>query len=190
MAEFNPLRVDVTSLQAISGAGKTFATWPEMTDTVIPYIEGEEEKSENEPLKIWGTIRNDKIVMANYPVISASCLRVAVTDGHMASVQVTFKRNVTEDELLQTIKNFENPLKNLNLPSAPKQLITYYEKNDRPQTRLDRTVENGMGITMGRLRKGKNFNWKFITLSHNTIRGAAGGAILMAELLIKKGYIS
>jgi aspartate-semialdehyde dehydrogenase len=189
LSMFNPVHVEVTSLQAVSGAGKTFDTLPEMVDNVNPYIDGEEEKSEKEPLKIWGTLHNNKITFANYPTISATCIRVPVADGHMASVLVTFERSVTKEELLEEIKNFKNPLKTSGLPSAPKQLIKYSDEENRPQTRLDRDYANGMGITMGRLRKGKHFDWEFISLSQNTIRGAAGGAILLAELLVNKGYI-
>jgi aspartate-semialdehyde dehydrogenase len=186
---FKPQRVHVVSLQAISGAGKTFETWPEMVDNVNPYIGGEEEKSEREPMKIWGDIKNGKINFAKKPDISATCIRVSVANGHMASVSVDFQKNPTKEEILDAIKNFANPISKLNLPSAPKHFIKYFEDDDRPQTKLDRDNERGMGISMGRLQKDKHFDWRFIALAHNTIRGAAGGAVLMAELLAKKGYL-
>ncbi len=189
LQSFAPQEVVVTSMQAISGAGKTFDTWPEMVDNVNPFIGGEEEKSEKEPMKIWGKISGGKIVPAKSPTISATCVRVSVADGHMASVLVNLGRKATKDQLLDAIRNFYNPIAQLDLPSAPKQLIQYFEENDRPQTRLDRNFENGMGISMGRLREGKHFDWEFVSLSHNTIRGAAGGAILMAELLAEKSYL-
>jgi len=190
LKKFSPREVEVTSMQAISGAGKTFETWPEMVDNVNPFIIGEEEKSEKEPLKIWGKIVGNKIVSAKKPSISATCVRVPVANGHMASVLVSFSKKATEAALVKAINEFENPIAGLNLPSAPKKLIQYFDEDDRPQSRLDRDFEKGMGISMGRLRPGKHFDWEFISLSHNTIRGAAGGAILMAELLVKKGYIS
>lgn len=190
LKKFEPKIVEVTSMQAISGAGKTFETWPEMVDNLNPFINGEEEKSEKEPMKIWGKIAGNKIVPAKKPSIIATCVRVPVADGHMASVSVKFGKKLSKEQILKAIKHFDNPLATLHLPSAPKQLIKYFEENDRPQTRLDRDYEHGMGITMGRLREDKNFCWKFVSLSHNTIRGAAGGAILMAELLTKKGYIA
>lgn len=189
LKKFQPTNVHVVSMQAISGAGKNFETWPEMVDNVIPYICAEEEKSEKEPMRIWGEIKNKKIELAKTPVISATCIRVAVTNGHMASVSVSFEKKPTREQILEAIQNFNNPISTLNLPSAPKQLITYFEEENRPQTRLDRDLEHGMGISMGRLREDTHFDWKFIALSHNTVRGAAGGAILMAELLVKKGYI-
>lgn len=188
--KLQPKKVLVTSLQSISGAGKTFNGWPEMVDNVIPFIGGEEEKSEKEPMKIWGKIKNGKIELAKYPVISSTCVRVPTTDGHMASVSVIFGKKPTKEEIVSLIKNWHNPLKNLNLPSSPKNLIRYFEEENRPQTKLDRDYENGMGITMGRLREDPLFDWKFVTLSHNTVRGAAGGAVLLAELLVKKGYIN
>lgn len=180
LKKFNPQKVQVISLQAISGAGKTFADWPEMIDNVIPFIGGEEDKSEKEPLKIWG----DSLK----PVISATCIRVPVTNGHMANVSVSFETKPTREQILKNITEF-NPLSGLDLPSSPKTLIQYIEEENRPQTKLDRDYENGMGITMGRLQEDIHFDWKFVALSHNTIRGAAGGAILMAELLVKKGYV-
>jgi len=188
---FEPVKVHVTNLQAISGAGENFETWPEMVDNVIPFIPGEEEKSEKEPLKIWGNIKQEKLLLSKTPVISATCIRVAASDGHMASVHVSFARKPKKEEIVAAISDFNNshPLISLHLPSAPKQFIRYFEEENRPQTKLDRNYEKGMGISMGRLRKDKHFDWTFIALSHNTIRGAAGGAILMAELLAKKGYI-
>lgn len=190
LKKFEPREVEVVSMQAISGAGKTFETWPEMVDNVTPFIGGEEEKSEKEPMKIWGTLKGGKIVAAKLPVIEATCVRVPVADGHMASVSANFGKKATKEQLLDAIRNFDNPLSGLQLPSAPKQLINYFEEENRPQTRLDRDFEKGMGITMGRLREGVHFDWQFVSLSHNTIRGAAGGAVLMAELLFKKGYIT
>lgn len=189
LQEFKPLKVSVTSLQAISGAGKTFQTWPEMIDNVIPLIGGEEEKSEKEPMKVWGKITNGKLQIAENPVISATCIRVPVTNGHMANVAVTFENKPTKEEILTAVKAYKNPIASLHLPSAPKQLIKYFEEENRPQTALDRDYEHGMGITMGRLREDKYFDWQFISLAHNTIRGAAGGAVLMAEFLAAKKYI-
>lgn len=189
LEKFQPLQVAVTSLQAISGAGKTFADWPEMTDNVIPYIGGEEEKSEKEPMKIWGEIIGHQIKRATKPVISATCIRVPTTDGHVASVAVRFKNKPSKQEIIDAVTHYKNPLKRYSLPSAPRQFITYFGEDNRPQTRLDRDIERGMGIAMGRLREDPLFDWKFVALSHNTIRGAAGGAILVAELLYKKKYI-
>lgn len=174
--------------QAISGAGKTFATWPEMVDNVIPYIGGEEEKSEIEPLKIWGHIDGDKIVDADGPAITTQCLRVPASDGHMAAVFVKFENKPTKEEILNDWKNFSGVPQELNLPSAPKQFLNYFEEPDRPQTRLDRNLEGGMAVSMGRLREDSQYDYKFVCLSHNTLRGAAGGAVLMAELLAAKGY--
>jgi aspartate-semialdehyde dehydrogenase len=189
LRRFNPLKVHVVSLQAISGAGKTFESWPEMIDNVIPFISVEEEKSEKEPLKIWGEVKNNKIILAQQPQISATCIRIPVSDGHMASVSVSFKEKPSKEEIISSIKKFQNPIESLRLPSALKQFIKYFEQDNRPQTRLDRNFERGMGIAMGRLQEDEHFDWRFIALSHNTIRGAAGGAILTAELLVKKGYI-
>ncbi len=186
---FQPQQVHVTSLQAISGAGKTFEMWPEMIDNIIPLIGGEEEKSEQEPLKIWGSLKKDHIVNAETPVISATCIRVPVTNGHMASVSVRFAKKASKEGLLNNIYMFQNPLSLLGLPSYPHELIHYFEDEDRPQTKLDRDFEHGMGISMGRLRPDELFDWKFVALSHNTLRGAAGGAVLVAELLKAKGYI-
>ena len=186
--EFKPLKASIVSLQAISGAGKTFAGWPEMIDNVIPYIRGEEEKSVREPLKIFASLEGQKLKLAKEPEISATCIRVPVTDGHMASVRLSFKNNPRREDIIEHIKTFKNPIERLNLPTATKQLIHYFPEADRPQTKLDRDLERGMGIAMGRLEKDTQFDWRFISLSHNTIRGAAGGAILIAELLKKKGY--
>ena len=189
LMKYKPTRVVVTSMQAISGSGKNFKMWPEMVDNVIPYIGDEEEKSEQEPMKIWGKVEKRKIVLAKKPLISANCIRVPLTNGHMAAVTVKFAKKPTKSQIIKAVTNF-NPLKKLNLPSSPKQFIKYFNEPDRPQTESEREFENGMGITMGRLREDKIFDWRFIGLSHNTVRGAAGGAILLAELLIKKGYIA
>lgn len=189
LAAFQPRRVSAVSLQAISGAGKTFSTWPEMTDNVIPFISGEEEKSEKEPLKIWGTYSGGAIHPAAYPHISATCIRVPVSDGHMVHAAVSFAKKPSREDILHAFSSFGQPLASLHLPSAPDPLIRYYEESDRPQTGLDRMQGNGMGITVGRLREDRFFDWRFIALSHNTIRGAAGGAILTAELLKAKGYL-
>lgn len=187
---FEPQRVIVSTYQAISGAGKTFETWPEMIDNVIPYIGGEEEKSENEPAKIWANMKDGTFVLARVPQISASCLRVPVSDGHMAVINVSFAKKTSREELIEAIQNFKNPLEGLDLPSAPKPFLTYFEESDRPQTRLDRDLHGGMGISAGRLKADPVLGWRCIGLSHNTIRGAAGGNILNAELLVKKGYVS
>jgi aspartate-semialdehyde dehydrogenase len=190
LAAWKPVDVTVTSLQAISGAGKTFATWPDMVDNVIPYIAGEEQKSENEPRKIWGVLQNGAIELATTPTIQATCIRVPVSDGHMASVQVQFGGSPSKDELVAALKNFANPLAELGLPSAPTQLLQYFEDESRPQTKLDRDYEHGMGVSVGRLREIGEDRWQFVALAHNTVRGAAGGAVLMAELLAAKGYIN
>ncbi len=174
--------------QAISGAGKTFETWPEMVDNVIPYIGGEEEKSEIEPLKIWGEIQGDSIVDATSPSITTQCLRVAASDGHMAAVFVKFENKPTIEEIKAAWKEFRGVPQDLNLPSAPKQFLNYCEEDNRPQTKLDRNLEGGMAVSMGRLREDSQYDYKFVCLSHNTLRGAAGGAVLMAELLAAKGY--
>ncbi len=175
--------------QAISGAGKTFATWPEMVDNVIPFIGGEEEKSEIEPLKIWGKIDGDKIVDATSPSITTQCLRVPVSDGHTAAVFVSFEKKPTIDEIKKAWAEFSGIPQELDLPSAPKQFLHYFEEDNRPQANLDRNLENGMAVSIGRLREDKQFDYKFVCLSHNTLRGAAGGAVLMAELLAAKGYL-
>ncbi|MDM7925376.1 MAG: aspartate-semialdehyde dehydrogenase [bacterium] len=186
---FGPERVVVSTYQAISGAGKTFETWPEMRDNVIPLIPGEEKKSEEEPLKIWGTLEAGRLVHAGKPLISATCIRVPVTDGHMASFSVAFRAKPKREELIEAIRSFRDPLLPLGLPSSPKKFLTWFDEDDRPQTRLDRDLENGMGISAGRLREDPILDWKVVALSHNTLRGAAGGAVLIAELLVKKGYV-
>ena len=184
-------RVLVCTYQAISGAGKTFYRWPEMVDNCIPYIGGEEEKSEQEPLKLWGRIENDKIVKADGPSITAQCFRVACQDGHMAAVFLKFQGEVPSMEQIKADwANFRGPAQDLELPSAPKQFLHYFEEPDRPQTKLDRNLENGMAVSIGRLRPDTQYDYKFVGLSHNTLRGAAGGAVLLAELLCKKGYIT
>ena len=189
LKEFGPKQVVVCTYQAISGAGKTFKDWPEMVENVIPYIGGEEEKSELEPLKVWGRVENGKIVNAEAPVITAQCLRVAVQDGHTAAVFVNFEKKPTKEEILERWAAFKGAPQELGLPSAPKQFIQYFEEDNRPQPVLDRDYEHGMGISFGRLREDKIFDYKFVGLSHNTVRGAAGGAVLLAELLTAKGYI-
>lgn len=186
---YEPQKILACTYQAISGAGKTFSDWPEMNDNVIPYIGGEDEKSENEPLKIWGKIQGDKIIKASSPIISAQCYRVPVLDGHLAAVFVSFRNKPSKDEILNRWKEFKGRPQELKLPSAPEQFITYFDQPDRPQTRLDRNLENGMGISVGRLREDSLFDYKFACLSHNTLRGAAGGGVLMAELLKAEGYI-
>lgn len=185
---FKPRKVLVTTLQAVSGAGKTLQAWPEMEGNVMPFIKNEEEKSEKEPMKILGRIANEKLRLAKTPEISATCIRVPVEDGHMASVEIQLGKKITEKQFINAVTNYNNPIAKLGLPSAPKQFIKYTADENRPQTRLDRDFEHGMGITFGRLRQDKMFGWKFVALSHNTIRGAAGGAILLAELLKAKGY--
>ena len=176
--------------QAISGAGKTFERWPEMVDNVIPFIGGEEEKSENEPLKIWGKVDGDVIKNAESPVITAQCLRVAASNGHMAAVFIKFKgEKPSKDEILKLWKEFSGVPQELELPSAPKQFLHYFEEDNRPQTRLDRDNEHGMAVNIGRLREDRIFDYKFVCLSHNTLRGAAGGAVLLAELLYAQGYM-
>ncbi|MBO5561351.1 MAG: aspartate-semialdehyde dehydrogenase [Firmicutes bacterium] len=174
--------------QAISGAGKTFDTWPEMVDNLIPYIGGEEEKSENEPLKVWGKINGDVIENATTPNITTQCLRVAVSDGHTAAVFVSFENKPSKEEILKAWKDFSGVPQELELPSAPKQFLNYFEEDNRPQAKLDRMLEGGMAVSIGRLREDKQYDYKFVCLSHNTLRGAAGGAVLLAELLAAKGY--
>ncbi len=189
LAEFGPSKAHVCTYQAISGAGETFASWPEMADNVIPYIGDEENKSENEPHKIWGDIVKAEIVPRRRPIISAQCVRVPVTDGHMAAVSVSFDQKPGPEDILWHWRNFKSDPRAAGLPSSPKTFLAYIAGHDRPQTRLDRDAENGMGITLGRLREDSIFDYKFIALSHNTVRGAAGGAVLMAELLTREGYI-
>lgn len=181
-------KVLACTYQAISGAGKTFETWPEMIDNVIPYIGGEEEKSEKEPLKIWGKVENGEIKHAVSPSITTQCLRVPVTDGHMAAVFFSLQDKVNKDEILRRWKEYSGEPQRLGLPSAPKQFLNYFEEDDRPQTRLDRDLENGMAVSIGRLRPDSHYDYKCICLAHNTLRGAAGGAVLAAELLAAKGY--
>ncbi len=175
--------------QAISGAGKNFETWPEMVDNVIPYIGGEEEKSEKEPLKIWGTIENGEIVPAKAPLFTAQCIRVPVTDGHTAAVYVSFDKKISNKEIIERWNSYKGRAQELNLPSAPKQFLHYFEENDRPQIKSERNLENGMAISIGRLRDDTLFDIKFVGMSHNTLRGAAGGAVLLAELLCAENYI-
>jgi aspartate-semialdehyde dehydrogenase len=174
--------------QAISGAGRTFESWPEILDNVIPYIGGEEEKSEQEPMKIWGHIEGDKIVDATEPSITAQCLRVPVSDGHTAAVFVSFENKPSKEEILKAWKEFSGVPQELQLPSAPKQFLNYFEEENRPQAKLDRDLEGGMAVSIGRLREDTQYDYKFVCLSHNTLRGAAGGAVLLAELLAAKGY--
>ncbi len=188
MAEFGVKEAVVTTYQAISGAGKTFETMPEIIDNVIPYIGGEEEKSEQEPLKIWGHIEDGKIIPASSPVITAQCLRVPVSDGHTAAVFVRFDKKPTKEQILKAWAEYKGVPQELNLPSAPKQFIHYFEEDNRPQSKLDRMLENGMAVSVGRLRDDALFDYRFIGLSHNTLRGAAGGGVLLAELLAAKGY--
>lgn len=188
--KFEPTLVVATTYQAISGAGKTFKDWPEMEHNIIPYIGGEEEKSEQEPLRIWGKVENGQIVKADGPLITSQCIRVPVLDGHTAAVFVNFKQKPTKEELIQALVEFKGEPQELGLPNAPKQFIQYLEEDDRPQVALDVNYENGFGVSIGRLRKDAYFDWKFVGLSHNTVRGAAGGAVLMAELLKAKGYIT
>jgi len=191
-AGFEPKTVVATTYQAISGAGKTFKDWPEMEHNIIPFIGGEEEKSEQEPLRIWGHVENGEVVKAEGPVITTQCIRVPVLDGHTAAVFVTFEegRKPSKDEILKAWREFKGLPQELNLPSAPKQFIRYLEEDNRPQVSLDVDFENGFGISMGRLREDTVFDWKFVGLSHNTVRGAAGGALLTAELLTAQNYIS
>ena len=190
LRQFEPEQVVVSTYQAVSGAGNTLDSWPEMRDNVSPYIAGEEEKSEQEPLKIWGKLEDGKLIPAEKPVISSTCVRVPVTDGHMASISMAFAQNPTRDQIIKAIRSYKNPVENLGLPSAPDPFLTYYEEDDRPQTALDRNLGSGMGIAIGRLRPDPVLNWKCVALSHNTLRGAAGGGVLMAELLVQKGYIN
>ena len=189
LADFGVTKTLVCTYQAISGAGKTFETWPEMVDNVIPYIGGEEEKSEKEPLKIWGQIENDEIVPVASPSITAQCLRVACTDGHMAAVFVSFDKKPTIEEIKEKWASFAGAPQKLGLPSAPKQFLHYFEEDNRPQTKLDRMLENGMAVSIGRLREDTQYDYKFVCLSHNTLRGAAGGGVLLAELLAAKGWL-
>ncbi len=186
--DFGIKEMVVTTYQAISGAGKTFNEWPEMIDNIIPFIGGEEEKSEQEPLRIWGKVENGEIVKAAGPAITSQCIRVPVTDGHMAAVFVKFENKPTKEQILERWKSFSGKPQELGLPSAPEQFITYMQEDNRPQTKLDRDIYGGMGVTVGRLREDTIYDYKFVALAHNTLRGAAGGALLCAELLYKLGY--
>ena len=186
--DFGIKEIVVTTYQAISGAGKTFNEWPEMIDNIIPFIGGEEEKSEQEPLRIWGKVEDGQIVKADAPLITSQCIRVPVTDGHMAAVFVKFENKPTKEQILERWKTFSGKPQELGLPSAPKQFITYMQEDNRPQTKLDRDIYGGMGVTVGRLREDTIYDYKFVALAHNTLRGAAGGALLCAELLYKMGY--
>ena len=189
LLDFGPTRVVATTYQAISGAGKTFKEWPEMIDNVIPYIGGEEEKSEQEPLRIWGKVENGVIVKADAPLITTQCIRVPVSNGHTAAVFVDFEKKPSKDEILARWREYKGKPQTLGLPSAPEQFITYFEEDNRPQAALDRDIYGGMGVTVGRLREDSLFDYKFVGLSHNTLRGAGGGAVLIAELLAAEGYI-
>ncbi len=189
LSKFGVKDVLVCTYQAISGAGKTFDTWPEMVDNVIPFIGGEEEKSEQEPLKIWGKVEDGKIVNATSPRFTAQCLRVPVSNGHMGAVFVRFENKPSKEEILETWKDFKGRAQELELPSAPKQFLNYFVEDNMPQTKLQRNLEGGMAISIGRLREDTQYDYKFVCLSHNTLRGAAGGAVLMAELLCAEGYM-
>lgn len=188
LRKFGLKNVLACTYQAISGAGKNFETWPEMVDNLIPYIGGEEKKSEQEPLKVWGTIEGGEIVKASTPSITTQCLRVPVSDGHTAAVFVSFENKPSKEEILQLWADFKGVPQELELPSAPKQFIHYFEDDNRPQAKLDRNLENGMAVSTGRLREDTQYDYKFVCLSHNTLRGAAGGGVLLAELLAAKGY--
>ncbi|SDH78067.1 aspartate-semialdehyde dehydrogenase [Pseudobutyrivibrio sp. 49] len=188
--EFEPYEVVATTYQAISGAGKTFKDWPEMEGNIIPFISGEEEKSEKEPLRIWGHIEDGVIVPADDVKITCQCIRVPVLNGHTAAVFVKFRKQPTKQQLIDAINNFSGVPQELKLPSAPKQFIRYMEEDNRPQVSLDVDYENGMGVSVGRIREDSIYDWKFVGLSHNTVRGAAGGAVLCAELLKAQGYIT
>lgn len=189
LRSFGLEKILVCTYQAISGAGKTFDTWPEMVDNLIPYIGGEEEKSEQEPLKVWGEVKDGMIVAASEPAITAQCLRVPVSNGHTAAVFVTFRNKPSEEEMKSLWAGFRGRPQELELPSAPKQFLHYFEEPDRPQAKLDRELEGGMAVSIGRLRPDTQYDYKFVSLSHNTLRGAAGGAVLLAELLCAEGYI-
>lgn len=188
LRKFGLKNILACTYQAISGAGKTFETWPEMVDNVIPFIGGEEEKSEQEPLKVWGTVEGDEIVKASSPLITTQCLRVPVSNGHFAAVFVSFENKPSKEEILQIWKDYKGAPQELALPSAPKQFLNYFEEDNYPQSTLHRNLENGMAVSLGRLREDTLFDYKFVCLSHNTLRGAAGGAVLMAELYAAKGY--
>jgi aspartate-semialdehyde dehydrogenase len=189
LSRFGITKSLVCTYQAISGAGKTFERWPEMVDNLIPYIGGEEEKSEQEPLKIWGHLENGAIVNATSPEITAQCLRVPVSDGHFAAVFCSFENKPSKEEIIEIWNSFRGRAQELDLPSAPKQFLHYLEEDNMPQTKLHRGLENGMAISLGRLREDSQYDYKFVGLSHNTLRGAAGGAVLLAELLCAEGYM-
>ena len=189
LLKFKPTNIVATTYQAISGAGKTFREWPEMQDNIIPYIGGEEEKSEQEPLRVWGDVINGEIVKAAAPLITTQCIRVPVTDGHTAAVFMSFENKPSKEEILEAWKNFRGLPQELELPHAPEQFITYFEEDNRPQANLDRDTYGGMGVCAGRLREDTLFDYKFVGLSHNTLRGAAGGGVLIAELLYRLGYL-
>lgn len=182
-------KVLACTYQAISGAGKTFKSWPEIVDNIVPYIGGEEEKSEQEPLKIWGKIEGDKIVNTQTPLITSQCIRVPISDGHTAAVFVSFDKECSLDEIISRWENYKGRAQELNLPSAPKQFLHYFTEPDRPQIKSERNLENGMAVSIGRLREDTQYTIKFVCMSHNTLRGAAGGAVLMAELLCAEGYM-
>lgn len=190
LSKFGIKDVLVCTYQAISGAGKTFERWPEMVDNVIPFIGGEEEKSEKEPLKIWGKVENGKIVAAEEPNITAQCIRVPVTDGHMSATFVRFENKPSVDEIKKIWNEFSGRAQELKLPSAPEKFLHYFEEDNMPQTKICRVIENGMAVSIGRLREDTQYDYKFVALSHNTLRGAAGGAVLLAELLCAEGYIT
>jgi len=189
LSKFGITKSLVCTYQAISGAGKTFERWPEMVDNVIPYIGGEEEKSENEPLKIWGKVEDGKIALADTPKFTAQCLRIPVSDGHMAAVFVSFDKKPSKDEIIKIWSEYSGAPQKLELPSAPKKFLNYFTEDNMPQTKLHRDLEGGMAVSIGRLREDSQYDYKFVCLSHNTLRGAAGGAVLLAELLCAKGYM-
>ncbi len=188
LRKFGISKILACTYQAISGAGKNFDTWPEMQDNLIPYIAGEEEKSEKEPLKVWGKIEGDRIVSASSPLITTQCLRVPVSDGHFAAVFVSFDNKPTKEEIISLWQNYKGEPQLLSLPTAPKQFIHYFNEDNYPQAKLHRNLENGMAVSVGRLREDSQYDYKFVSLSHNTLRGAAGGAVEMAELYAAKGY--
>jgi aspartate-semialdehyde dehydrogenase len=189
LLRFGPKKIAVATYQAISGAGKTFESWPDMVDNVIPFIKGEEEKSEKEPLKIWGRLKDGRIENATEPLFTAQCIRVPVTDGHLAAVFATFAEKPSREDILSLWRDFQGKPQQLGLPSAPKPFLRYFDEDARPQTKLDRDLGNGMAVAVGRLRPDAVFDWRFVCLSHNTVRGAAGGAVLTAELLAAEGFI-
>lgn len=189
LLDLHVTKILACTYQAISGAGKNFNTWPEMVDNVIPFIGGEEGKSENEPLKIWGHVENGLVVNTRVPNVTTQCLRVPVSDGHMAAVFVSLEKKISEEEIIRRWESFRGEPQKLGLPSAPKQFLHYFREEDRPQTRLDRDLEKGMAVSIGRLRPDSQYDIKFVCLSHNTLRGAAGGGVLMAEYLCAKGFM-